>query len=112
MSEINYIEIGSRIRDARIQQKLTQEEASERCDITSSYYGNIERGDKKMSLETLVKISKGLGISTDKILFGEIPDKELWMVQLLNEIQHDADETQFEKYLTIIKTISTIIDQL
>lgn len=112
MSEINYIEIGSRIRDARIQQKLTQEEASERCDITSSYYGNIERGDKKMSLETLMKISKGLGISTDKILFGEIPDKELWMELLLKEIQHDADETQFEKYLTIIKTISTIIDQL
>ena len=112
MSEINYIEIGSRIRDARIQQKLTQEEASERCDITSSFYGNIERGDKKMSLETLVKISKGLGISTDKILFGEIPDKELWLELLLKEIQHDADETQFEKYLTIIKTISTIIDQL
>lgn len=112
MSEINYIEIGSRIRDARIQQKLTQEEASEQCDITSSFYGNIERGDKKMSLETLVKISKGLGVSTDKILFGEIPDKELWMEQLLKEIQHDADETQFEKYLTIIKTISTIIDQL
>lgn len=112
MDEINYVEIGSRIRDARIQQKLTQEEASERCDITSSYYGNIERGDKKMSVETLVKISKGLGVSTDKILFGDIPDKELWMKQLLGRIRSNADEEQFEKYLNIIKTISTIIDQL
>lgn len=47
MKNVDYAEIGARIRAARIMQKLTQEEASEKCDITSSYYGNIERGNKK-----------------------------------------------------------------
>ena len=58
MNGLDYTLIGSRIRKVRTTLKLTQEEASERCDITNSFYGNIERGDKKMSVETLVKISK------------------------------------------------------
>ena len=91
---------------------LTQEEASERCDITSSYYGNIERGNKKMSLETLGKISRGLGISADTLLFGETPKEQEAFKDILAELQRKADKEQFEKYLTIIKSISTIIDRL
>ena len=44
MTGLDYALIGSRIREARTALKLTQEEASERCDITNSFYGNIERG--------------------------------------------------------------------
>lgn len=47
MNGLDYTLIGSRIRKVRTTLKLTQEEASERCDITNSFYGNIERGDKR-----------------------------------------------------------------
>ncbi|MEY8356771.1 helix-turn-helix transcriptional regulator [Lachnospiraceae bacterium 54-53] len=112
MNKINYEEIGNRIRTVREIQGLTQEEASERCDITTPFYGNIERGDRKMSIETLVKISKGLGVSADELLFGNIPQKSEEASRLLLGIQRRVDEKQFEKYLMIIENIATIIDKL
>jgi transcriptional regulator with XRE-family HTH domain len=112
MSEINYKEIGKRIRAVRKAQKLTQEEASERCDITSSYYGNLERGNKKMSVETLVKISKGLGVSADNLLFGEIPQNQELLNSILGEVRRNTAEGQFDKYLAVIKAVATVIDKL
>lgn len=112
MNEINYAEIGARIRDARMRQKLTQEEASERCDITSSYYGNIERGEKKMSLETLVKISRGLGVSSDNLLFGEEVSRQDLLEETLSNVQCRVDKNQFNKYLSVINAIATIVDKL
>lgn len=112
MGEIDYIEMGGRLREARQVRKLTQEEAAEKCDITSSYYGNIERGNKKMSVETLGKIAKGMGVPTDWLLFGKITESQEEFLMLLAELQKGADEEQFQKYLAIIKSISTVIDIL
>lgn len=97
------------MREARREQNLTQEEASERCDITAAYYGNIERGDKKMSVETLAKVSKGLKISVDYLLFGEEQDE---LADHLSEIERTVDEKQMEKYLTVIKAVAGVIDKL
>lgn len=112
MEKIDYVEIGKRIRVVRKAQGMTQEEASERCDITSSYYGNIERGNKKMSVETLAKITKGLGVTADELLFGDHAHKDRALKELLREVRRSADDKQFDKYLNIIKTLATIIDQL
>ena len=112
MYEIDYKEIGKRIRTVRKERGLTQEEASELCDITPSFYGNFERRDKKMSLETLARISKGLRVSTDQLIFGCAENTEQNLRQILSQIQNQGDETQYRKYLDIMKAISTIIDKL
>ncbi len=109
MQNTDYAEIGRRIRRVRKMQNLTQEMAAEKCDITAAYYGNIERGDKKMSVETLAKVSIGLKISVDYLLFGDEQDK---LAEYLSEIQQTVDEKQMEKYLTIIKAVAGVIDKL
>lgn len=111
MDEIDYRKIGIRIREARKKRGLTQEQASELCDITSSFYGNIERGDKKMSVETLVKIARGLSVSTDQLLFGNENEEEQ-ALRILSQIKENGNETQYKKYLDIMKAVSTIIDKL
>lgn len=112
MKNVDYAEIGARIRTARFMQKLTQEEASEKCDITTSYYGNIERGDKKMSVETLIKVAKGLNISTDELLFGDTADEWTEAEEFLKEVQRTVDREYFTKYLTVMKAIASIIHKL
>lgn len=109
MQSVDYVELGKRIREARKRQNLTQEAASEKCDITAAYYGNIERGDKKMSVETLAKVSKGLKISVDYLLFGNEQDE---LTEHLSEIQRTVDEKQMGKYLTVIKAVAGVIDKL
>lgn len=112
LNELNYEEIGKRIREARKALKLTQEAASERCDITSSYYGNLERGDKKMSVETLARISQGLHVSVDYLLFGGSLEQKDDLMLVLEELRRNADDRQCEKFLAIMRAVSTVIDKL
>lgn len=65
---MNYIAIGKRIRDLRIKQGFTQESIAEKASISLSFYGHIERGSRKMSLETLVSIATILQCSADYLL--------------------------------------------
>lgn len=66
------IMIGSRVRDIRESMSLTREQFSELIDISSSFLSQIERGDKSMSIDTLMVISSKTGFSCDYILFGDV----------------------------------------
>ena len=69
-SMINLKEIGSRIRNQREALGLSREKFSEIVGLSPYYIGQIERGDRNMSLDTLIKISSSLNISIDFILKG------------------------------------------
>lgn len=59
-NRMDYRLLGARVREIRLKKGLTQEKLAEICDISPSYIGIIERGDKKLSVETLVKIASAL----------------------------------------------------
>lgn len=61
-------EVGARIRQYRLQKKLSQEKLAELSDLNTVYIGVIERGEKNPSIEILYKISKGLGINICDLL--------------------------------------------
>jgi len=65
-----YDEIGKRIRRQRILLELSQEQLAERSKISASFMGHIERGEKKPSLETIIRICEGLNLSLDFIIYG------------------------------------------
>lgn len=64
------ISIGSRIRGLRIAKGYTQEELAENLDLSTAFVGQIERGEKKISTDTLIKFSRFFVVATDYILFG------------------------------------------
>jgi len=57
------IELGSRVRALREEQELTQDEAAFKSDLARSYYGDVERGSRNVSVINLHKIAKALGVS-------------------------------------------------
>ena len=65
---MDYLRLGQRIRRQRKLMGLTQKEVAERAGISLPFYGHIERGTRKASLETTVDIAKALGVSTDMLL--------------------------------------------
>ena len=67
----DYILTGERIRQKRIESKLTIETVAEKIDRSVKYYGDIERGSCGMSISTLIRISQTLNLSTDYILYGK-----------------------------------------
>ena len=51
----------------------TQEYVAEQVGITLRFYQMIERGEKSVSLDTLIALRKTLTISMDSLLLGELP---------------------------------------
>lgn len=62
--------IGHRIRTEREALSLTREKFAEIVDFSPLYIGQLERGERQMSLIALVKISNCLHISTDYLIYG------------------------------------------
>ncbi len=67
------VEIGRRIRTYRIDQKLSQEELAEKCGLHPTYIGQVERGEKNATIESISKISAGLSVPLD-VFFEKIDD--------------------------------------
>ena len=65
------IEVGERIRKIRENLNMTREKFSEMIDISDVFLGQIERGERSLSLKTLTKIINYSGSSADYILFGK-----------------------------------------
>jgi transcriptional regulator with XRE-family HTH domain len=62
--------LGRRIRKLRGQKGWSQEEFADVCGVNRSYMGRIERGELNLTLDSLLKISKGLKRSVSAILKG------------------------------------------
>ena len=70
MDELNYVEIGKRIKLKRKEMNLTQEKLSEIIDVSPSYISEIERGSSICSLATLTNIANTLNASLDYLVLG------------------------------------------
>jgi len=60
--------IGSRIKTAREQAHLTQEDLAAVVDLSPNHISVLERGIKQPKLETLVAIANALNVSADTLL--------------------------------------------
>ena len=60
--------IGNRIRELRIQQKLSQESLANEADIPLSQIGRIERGENNPTISTLYVISIALNVELKDII--------------------------------------------
>ena len=70
---MDMIAVGNRIKEAREQAHLTQEDLAEIVDISPTHMSVIERGAKTPRLDTFVKIVNALKLSSDALLQDVIP---------------------------------------
>lgn len=59
---------GEVVRAERKRQELTQEELADRAGISAVFMSDIERGVENVTLETIAKLSKGLGVKLGQLL--------------------------------------------
>lgn len=65
---MEYTKIGQNIRRKRRAQDIAQEQLAEIIHVSTSFVGHIERGTRKMSLDTFRAICKALNTSSDELL--------------------------------------------
>ncbi len=77
MSPAELKAIGSRISTRRKQLNYTQEQIAEKMDVSIQMVSNLERGNKAIKIENLLKISSILNVSTDYILTGKLTKEDM-----------------------------------
>jgi transcriptional regulator with XRE-family HTH domain len=66
--------IGDRIRQLRKDRGLSQEKFGDISDLHYTHLGSIERGEKNWSIDTLIKVAKGLNVDiADLFTFPMLP---------------------------------------
>ena len=59
---------GRRVRDYRKMQGLTQEKLAEAAELSVPYISRIEKGAKRASVGTLIKLAAALDVTVDDLL--------------------------------------------
>lgn len=99
-----------RIRYLRRQRDISQEELALRAGINTVYYGQIERGQKCPTVDTLYKIAVGLEVPLPDLLRFDTPsadmeDLSVYMDRLIKRIPPS-------KAVQVIKVLEAVVDLL
>ena len=96
----NLKEIGKRIQNRRKQLGFTQEQLADGINVSVQMVSNLERGNKSIRIDNLLRLCQILDVSTDYILMGKenvsdisalaqqiaaLPEKEKAMIRVLVE---------------------------
>lgn len=65
---MNKEELGKKLRQIRREKGYTQHELAQKAAISEAYLGEIERGLKMPSMNTFLKVTEALEVSTDSVL--------------------------------------------
>jgi len=83
----NWIEMGERLRERRLQLNMTQQQVCDKLCIMQTHYSRIETGKIGISIDMLLKLCEILEVSTDYILLGKISNgNESLLVQYYNKL--------------------------
>ena len=77
---------GERLHSRRTTLSFTQEYVANKIGISLRFYQMVERGEKSVSLDTLIRLSKVLTVSIDYLLFGEVLSLENPIVEIINSL--------------------------
>lgn len=72
MTRDEQLKFGERLRNRRDALGFTQEFVSEQIGITLRFYQMIERGEKSLSVDTLIRLGQTMSVSIDYLLFGDL----------------------------------------
>ena len=103
----NNLEIGERIRGIRENLHMSREKFSEMIDISDVFLGQIERGERSLSIKTLTKIVNFTGTSSDYILFGDSKSNKTY--DKINRILNRCSEESLLFIYELIRCSSTFL---
>lgn len=62
------VRFGRRVRELRLKRGLSQEALSFEADLDRSYIGQVERGERNISIENMAKLARALKVTLSELL--------------------------------------------
>lgn len=111
MKTIDYKALGSRIRSARKESHMTQEQLAEACALSDAHIGHIERGTRIPSLETLVRLSEVLCVSLDWLLLDSHSSLDGALLSISSALR-EKDSEKVRRFISTVKMMADNIDNM
>lgn len=103
--------VGSRIRDARINRRMSQADLAAKANISLPHVSNIEKGKTSMKLETFIRIIEALQVSADSLLRPDVPEVRSLYQSEFDELLADCSPKELDSILKIVRELkSTMAD--
>lgn len=100
--------LGDRIRNIRRERGLSQEELAHLSSLHSTYIGQIERGEKNITIESLEKVTNALNISLDELFRYIEPSYKDSDKFILNQIINKLQSKTLEQQKLLLKLIELL----
>lgn len=97
--------LGKRIREERIRVGLTQEQLAEYIDVSTTYIGFIERGERSVTLEKLILLSECFHVTIDALLHDAPSQDSSGKDEQLQFLWNRASSAEQDKILAIMDII-------
>lgn len=108
--EVDYPQIGQRIKRLRNQRGMTQEALAEATSLSVPYISHLERAVKKGSLETLTRIAAALGVTVNELLGIPISKGEAFLPDMTSVLE-DCSPEERKFLLEVTAAIKKIMRQ-
>lgn len=109
--EIDYEDMGRRIRQARQEKSLTQEKLAEAVGVNPTHISHIENGKGQPSLEVILKIINRLEIEPNWVFCGSVETTKATLLKETEMIFEDCDSRQVRKLNRLLKAIKEEIKE-
>ena len=109
MIEVNYAQIGQRIRKLRMEKGLTQADLSAMVSCSNNYLSHIETAQCKLSLSMLLRLASALGESTDYFLLDTPYAHPKAIID--REIAAKLEKCNATTLVAVSKMIDTLLEQ-
>ena len=102
---MDYKRLGTRIREERKRLNLTQAQLAEDIDISDTYMGAIERGERSLTLDTLVSLVNRLGVTVDYLLANSVSDSDTNIMEQFKQIVDGQPLERKQMAINVLRTI-------
>ena len=102
---MDYKRLGTRIREERKRLNLTQAQLAEDIDISDTYMGAIERGERSLTLDTLVSLVNRLGVTVDYLLADSVSDSDSNIMEQFKQIVDQQPLARKQMAINVLRTI-------
>ena len=103
--DINYKAIGLRIKAARTRNGMTQGKIAQLTGLSTPHISNIETGNTKLGLPTIIHLANVLDVSVDELLCDNIQRSEQIYCNEMSELLKDSSADELHIISELIKVI-------
>ena len=103
--------LGRRIREERLKLNLTQEKLAEEVNLSMAYIGQIERGERSLTLDNLVAVANRLGVTVDYLLSDSVNPDEDAEYLILRQLLVGRTKSQRALAVNMVKLMFGYLDE-